>query len=255
MLVKTITGYKPIANIHVGEQVLSRNEHTGQLSFQQVLNQYNNPYKQTVYIDIKDATGNTQTIVSNKIHPFFTKINHDYPLPPSSEGHDYQGDIDNAQWVDASNLKAGYQLLSENGEWQVVQKVRQTNEPLSAYNLTVNNDHTYFVTGSDSTYGVWVHNACFDKWGINEHVVTVDHHNWSKIFSDEDVTLDDVNPIIKEALRKGEWVDTGYIYHGAKGVKVGDKLILTQEVDGHTIWVEGIRFLDGTVSPKNAGVK
>ena len=208
MLVKTSTGYKPIANIHVGEQVLSRNEHTGQLSFQQVLNQYNNPYKQTVYIDIKDATGNTQTIVSNKIHPFFTKtkINNNEPLPPLSEGHDYQGDIDNAQWVDASNLKAGYQLLSENGEWQVVQSVHQTNEPLSAYNLTVNNDHTYFVTGSDSTYGVWVHNDCFDKWGINEHVVTVDHHNWSKIFGDKDVTLDDVNPIIKEIIEKGKWV-------------------------------------------------
>ena len=117
-------------------------------------------HKQTVYIDIKDATGNTQTIVSNKIHPFFTKVNHNYPLPPSSEGHNYQGDIENAQWVDASNLKAGYQLLSENSEWQVVKSVRQTNEPLSAYNLTVNNDHTYFVTGSDSTYGVWVHNDC-----------------------------------------------------------------------------------------------
>ena len=98
-------------------------------------------HKQTVYIDIKDATGNTQTIVSNKIHPFFTKVSHNYLLPPSSESHDYQGDIENAQWVDASNLKAGYQLLSKNGEWQVVQSVRQTNEPLSAYNLTVNNDY------------------------------------------------------------------------------------------------------------------
>lgn len=57
-------------------------------------------------------------------------------------------------------MKAGYKLLSEDGQWQVVQSVIQTEEPLSAYNLTVNNDHTYFVTGSDSTYGVWVHNTC-----------------------------------------------------------------------------------------------
>ncbi|OAV15727.1 hypothetical protein AO366_1597 [Moraxella catarrhalis] len=31
----------------------------------------------------------------------------------SSEGHDYQGEIDHGVWVDASNLQAGYQLLSE----------------------------------------------------------------------------------------------------------------------------------------------
>lgn len=37
-------------------------------------------------------------------------------------------------------------------------------------------------------------------------------------------------------------------------VKIRDKLILIAEVDGHAIWVEGFRFLNGTVSPKNAGV-
>ena len=45
----------------------------------------------------------------------------------------------------------------------MVQSVRQTKESLSAYNLTVDNDHTYFVTGSDSTYGVWVHNDCWEN--------------------------------------------------------------------------------------------
>ncbi len=29
--------------------------------------------------------------------------------------------------------------------------------------MTVDNDHTYFVTGSDSTYGVWVHNDCWSS--------------------------------------------------------------------------------------------
>lgn len=100
-----------------------------------------------------------------------------------------------------------------------------------------------------------MHNDCYDSWKITQHTVTVKHHNWNRIFGNETVTLDDVTPIIKEAVRKGEWIDTGDIYRGAKGVKVGDKLILEAEVDGHTIWVEGIRFLDVTVSPKNAGVK
>ena len=163
MLVKTISGYRPISEVWIGNMVLSKNEITGKLSYQSVSNQYNNAYRVTVYITIKDSNGNTQTIVSNKIHPFFTQVNTGGQLPQSSEGHNYQGSIDNAQWIDASNLKAGYQLLSEDGQWQVVQSVRQTDEPLSAYNLTVDNDHTYFVTGSDSTYGVWVHNNCWSS--------------------------------------------------------------------------------------------
>lgn len=160
MLIKTVSGYKTIDSISIGDQVLSRNEQTGDVSFQTVLNQYNNAYKQTVYIDIVDADGNKQTIVSNTIHPFFVKIDNNTPVPPSSEGHHYRGEIENAHWVDASNLKAGYKLLSENGQWQIVQNIKVTDEPLSAYNLTVNNDHTYFVTGSGTTYGVWVHNSC-----------------------------------------------------------------------------------------------
>lgn len=160
MLVQTITGYKPISEVKIGSMVLSKNEITGKLTYQRVSQHYNNAYSQTVCIDIKDESGSTQTIVSNKIHPFFTQVNTNDSLPPSSEGHDYQGDIDNAQWIDASNLKAGYKLLSEDGQWQIVQSVIQTEEPLSAYNITVNSDHTYFVTGSDSVYGVWVHNNC-----------------------------------------------------------------------------------------------
>ena len=163
MLVKTISGYRPISEVRIGNMVLSKNEITGKLTYQSVSNHYNNSYNATVYITTKDSNGNKQTIVSNKIHPFFTQVNTGAQLPQSSEGHNYQGSIDNAQWIDASNLKAGYQLLSENGQWQVVQSVRQTEESLSAYNLTVDNDHTYFVTGSDSTYGVWVHNDCWSS--------------------------------------------------------------------------------------------
>ena len=35
-------------------------------------------------------------------------------------------------------------------------------EKLSAYNLTVETDHTYFIKGANSDVdGVWVHNDCF----------------------------------------------------------------------------------------------
>lgn len=98
--------------------------------------------------------GNTQTIITNKTHPFFAQT--DSPIA-SSKGYVYQGSIDNADWVDASNLKLGDKLLSQDGTWQTVQSIKIANQPLTAYHLTINNSHTHFVTTSGK-YGVWVHN-------------------------------------------------------------------------------------------------
>ena len=161
MEVKTEQGYKPIASIKVGDKVYAKNELTGQMTYQRVQAHYNNPYDFTVYVEVIDEQGKQQTIVSNKIHPFFTQVNQG-ELVPSSEGHHYNGEIQNAQWVDAQNLKAGYKLLSENNHWQTVKGVSIKAEKLSAYNLTVETDHTYFIKGVNSDLdGVWVHNDCW----------------------------------------------------------------------------------------------
>lgn len=163
MEVKTEQGYKPIASIKVGDKVYAKNELTGQMTYQRVQAHYNNPYDFTVYVEVIDEQGKQQTIVSNKIHPFFTQVNQG-ELVPSSEGHHYNGEIQNAQWVDAQNLKAGYKLLSEHNQWQTVKSVSIKAEKLSAYNLTVENDHTYFIKGSNSySDGVWVHNNCWNS--------------------------------------------------------------------------------------------
>ena len=161
MEVKTEQGYKPIESIKVGDKVYAKNELTGQMTYQRVQAHYNNPYDFTVYVEVIDEQGKHQTIVSNKIHPFFTQVN-EGEIVPSSEGHHYNGEIQNAQWVDAQNLKAGYKLLSENNHWQTVKGVSIKAEKLSAYNLTVETDHTYFIKGANSDLdGVWVHNDCF----------------------------------------------------------------------------------------------
>ena len=163
MEVKTEQGYKPIASIKVGDKVYAKNELTGQMTYQRVQAHYNNPYDFTVYVEVIDEQGKHQTIVSNKIHPFFTQVNQG-ELVPSSEGHHYNGEIQNAQWVDAQNLKAGYKLLSENNHWQTVKGVTIKAEKLSAYNLTVETDHTYFIKGANSDLdGVWVHNNCWNS--------------------------------------------------------------------------------------------
>ena len=138
-LVKTNTGYQPIANIKIGDQVLAKNELNGEINYKAVTAQYSNPYAQTVYIRIGDTHGKAQTLIANTIHPFYA----------------------NGKWIPSGSLKTGDVLLSENGAAQTVQSVETKDEALTAYNLTVADFHTYFVkengSGADA---VWVHNDC-----------------------------------------------------------------------------------------------
>ena len=138
-LVKTADGYKAIAHIRVGDRVFAKDETSGAMGYKPVTAQYGNPYQETVYIEISDGLGKIQTLVSNRIHPFY------------SDG----------KWIKAEDLKAGSRLFAENGAEPTVQSVTVKQEPLQAYNLTVADWHTYFVKGDKAeTEGVWVHNDC-----------------------------------------------------------------------------------------------
>ena len=138
-LVKTADGYKAIAHIRVGDRVFAKDEASGETGYKPVTAQYGNPYQETVYIEVSDGLGKIQTLVSNRIHPFY------------SDG----------KWIKAEDLKAGSRLFAENGAEQTVQSVTVKQEPLQAYNLTVADWHTYFVKGDKAeTEGVWVHNDC-----------------------------------------------------------------------------------------------
>ena len=141
-LVKTADGYKAIARIRVGDRVFAKDEASGETGYKPVTAQYGNPYQETVYIEVSDGLGKIQTLVSNRIHPFYS----------------------GGKWIKAEDLKAGSRLFAENGAEQTVQSVTVKQEPLQAYNLTVADWHTYFVKGDKAeTEGVWVHNACPPK--------------------------------------------------------------------------------------------
>ena len=138
-LVKTADGYKAIARIRVGDRVFTKDEASGETGYKPVTAQYGNPYQETVYIEVSDGLGKIQTLVSNRIHPFYS----------------------GGKWIKAEDLKAGSRLFAENGAEQTVQSVTVKPEPLQAYNLTVADWHTYFVKGDKAeTEGVWVHNDC-----------------------------------------------------------------------------------------------
>jgi hypothetical protein len=160
--VKTLLGYTQIKDIRAGQdKVWSRDTETGEMGYRLVEAHYSNPYDVTVKVSISDVeTNKSQTLVSNKIHPFFVQLPEGEAVPESSEGHSYSGEIVRGAWVDASNLKAGYRLLNDDGSWATVTGVAVESTPLTAYNLTVEGYHTYFVTGDKDASPVWVHNTC-----------------------------------------------------------------------------------------------
>ncbi|ENS9299332.1 polymorphic toxin MafB class 1, partial [Neisseria gonorrhoeae] len=91
-LVKTADGYKAIAHIQAGDRVFAKDETSGKTGYKPVTARYGNPYQETVYIEISDGIGNSQTLISNRIHPFYS----------------------GGKWIKAEDLKAGSRLLSES---------------------------------------------------------------------------------------------------------------------------------------------
>ena len=167
-LVSTRDGHRSIRDIEAGrDEVWARDEVTGRSGWRTVLAQYGNRYESTVEVTARDGDGRRQTIVSNRIHPYFTRIAATTLIATggvtaaiASEGHVYAGDIDGGAWVDAQHLRVGDGLLGERGRWQTIERVAIEEKPLEAYNLTVEGYSTYFVAGEVGAEAVWVHNTC-----------------------------------------------------------------------------------------------
>jgi len=140
------------------------------MGWRDVLAQYSNRYEESVNVTAIDDKGQRQTITSNRIHPFFARVAAGAILATASvvttqvaasEGHVYTGDIAGGAWVDAQHLKPGDELLSAANQWLSVESVVVEQEPLEAYNLTVDDYSTYFVAGDVKADAVWVHNTCY----------------------------------------------------------------------------------------------
>lgn len=161
--VLTKDGYEPIKSLVVGkDSVWARDESTGKMDWKPITARYSNPYNETVRVSIRTADGQGQSILSNRIHPF-------YVTPPVSS-HMPKG-----QWVQAQHLHPGDQLLTDSGHSVEVLGLEIKDEPLEAYNITVEDFHTYYVRGAsnEGASSVLVHNSCHDKekaWEVPEVV-------------------------------------------------------------------------------------
>ena len=146
-LVTTNSGLKPIEEIKIGNYVLSRNEETGEDSYKKVTDTLVRSTQEICTIELE-----TGKIKSTTGHLFMVK---------------------DKWWKAAVELVAGDILLTSDGKEQVVKsiKVEEKGYPVTTYNLSVEDNHTFFV----GTEKVLTHNTTnilkqcnFDKEGIDE---------------------------------------------------------------------------------------
>jgi hypothetical protein len=226
-LVKTSKGLLAISGLSVGDQVWARDEVSGQIGFKSILAQYSNPYEETVSVTVQDSdSGKVQTIVSNRIHPYFVQLPETANAVASSEGHVYQGEISNGAWIDAGNLKAGYRLLNDNNTWAEVVAIKLEAKALKAFNLTVADYHTYFVAANDEADAVWVHNKCVKTYEVGEEIPwPIDKpktQSWNPVPVDSDkvVRVTRVDGGIRMEMKPSEGLRNRYNLTGDQTISV-----------------------------------
>lgn len=136
--------YVPIEQIEIGDYILSYNENDKTVSNQIVTSVFSKRTEQLTLINIGDTT-----IVTTPEHPFYNPVT--------------------MQWIKASYLRSGDTVLSSNNDIKIISFVNTStlSEPITVYNLTVNNNHTYFV-GYES---ILVHNDCTNITSLRNKAV------------------------------------------------------------------------------------
>ena len=188
-LVTTRSGFKPIEEIKIGDYVLSRNEETGE-----------NSYKKVTDILVRS----TQEICTIELETGKIK---------STTGHLFM--VKDKWWKAAVELVAGDILVTSDGKEQVVKsiKVEEKGYPVTTYNLSVEDNHTFFVG--------------------NEKVLT---HNTTKLLKKCNYTKE-TSESITEGVSEAKY-QVG-AYKDIKGIgdfdahHVGQKVAMKKLVDGY----------------------
>ncbi|MFE5217959.1 MULTISPECIES: polymorphic toxin-type HINT domain-containing protein [Streptomyces] len=132
----------PIEEITVGDSVLAGDPQAGSTGARQV--------EDTIYTpEDEDFTGVSLAGDADDGPPALTATDH-HPFWVENRG----------QWTDARDLNSGDTLRAPDGTGVRIDKVTHWKEPQGAYNLTVNDLHTYYVLAGRTP--VLVHNASCD---------------------------------------------------------------------------------------------
>jgi len=132
--VLTEDGYKNIEDIKEGDIVFAKNVETGESEWKEVTNTWIVENREIYQISLSTSTSEIQTIDSTSDHPFY---------------------VLNKGWVETVDLVNGDLVEVKDGEPLIVKSVVKTGRKDMAYNFSVDDFHTYYVTKRD----VLVHNC------------------------------------------------------------------------------------------------
>jgi hypothetical protein len=133
-LVETRNGLVPIESIQIGDEVLSQDMTSGEVEYQKVVHLIQDERDYEIY-SFHLASDSEEVIKVTANHPIFV----------------------NGNWVEAVDIQKGDLLSLSDGEVLEVLRVSVEHVTTKVYNLTVDENHTYFV--GDKT--VLVHNTNF----------------------------------------------------------------------------------------------
>jgi hypothetical protein len=134
ILVHTPTGVKPIAELTVGEEVLSYDEKTGTVVPRKITVCLRNWTLMLVKLTVGD-----EIIWATRIHPFYL--------------------VDDKKWVPACDLRPGMQLLDKDLQPRLIDNAEHMGTHEDTYNITVDEFHTFFVGEA----GLLVHNTAYSS--------------------------------------------------------------------------------------------
>ncbi len=189
---------KAISEVRAGDRVRSRDPQTGKEEAKTVTATIKRLASAVVTVSLTDAkTGKSETLTCTPEHPLF---------------------VEGSGWVEAGSLGVGSSIVSRAGPALTVANVAwhraQTlaAQPYTVYNLTVEDDHTYFV--GDTAGGTWVHNV--GCGGLNLDQKAVDHiakRHWATSDTpsgkpaagkfDAGTSLRDLRDAISDAVQNG----------------------------------------------------
>jgi len=173
----------PISQVRVGDMVLATDTATGKTQAEPVTTLWVNHDDDLMDVIVKTANG-TSTIKSTQHHLFW--------------------DLSTHAWVQADDLSAGATLKTPNGATATVVATTVVPGAADMWDLTVNNDHDFYVVVSaGSQTAVLVHNCPANANNYRANFTTENdmpdeyqvHHSlpqqYSELFEDSDINIHD----------------------------------------------------------------
>jgi RHS repeat-associated protein len=170
-LVITKDGPKKIQDVRVGDEVLSRDERTGEQGYKKVVRVFRGHTSEVVCLRVAVVPPNkakerhfSQDVGGRggaKEIPAELLSAADEQIIRSTVAHPYW--VEGRGWVHAEDLQAGDRLIEPESAEFTVMGIEIRDEEAYHYNFEVEDWHTYFVTESEQNPAVWVHNAGCDK--------------------------------------------------------------------------------------------